>query len=154
MNTPHKKNVKSARRRAREFALQGIYAWLIDPQDINLIEHHLRVTGHGFNKADGQHFNALLRGVIEQQNTLEILLTPHVDRPLIDLSPIERSILLIGAYELSACLEIPYRVIINEAVEIAKTFGGTDGYKFVNGVLDKLAPNLRQAEIAQIPHTR
>lgn len=79
---------------------------------------------------------------------MSALITPHIDRLLTDLSPVERAILLIGTYELSTCLEIPYRVIINEAVEITKAYGGTDGYKFVNGVLDKLAPDLRSTEIA------
>lgn len=143
----HKKNIKSARRRAREFALQGLYAWLLDPREVSYIEMHLRTNGHGFNKSDVAHFNKLLYGTVHEYDTLSTLLTAHIDRPLTDLSPIERAILLIGTYELSACLDIPYRVVINEAVEITKVFGGTDGYKFVNGVLDKLAPNLRKIEI-------
>lgn len=151
MNTSDRKNIKSARRRAREFALQGLYAWLLDPQEVNLIENHIRTSAHGFNKADLKHFNALLYGVIREHDALSVLITPHIDRLLTDLSPVERAVLLIGAYELSACLEIPYRVIINEAVEITKAYGGTDGYKFVNGVLDKLAPNLRSTEIAHSP---
>lgn len=148
MSTSDRKNIKSARRRAREFALQGLYAWLLDPQEVNLIESHIRASAHGFNKADIKHFNTLLYGIIREHETLSALITPHIDRLLTDLSPVERAILLIGTYELSTCLEIPYRVIINEAVEITKAYGGTDGYKFVNGVLDKLAPDLRSTEIA------
>ena len=136
MSTSDRKNIKSARRRAREFALQGLYAWLLDPQEVNLIESHIRASAHGFNKADIKHFNTLLYGIIREHETLSALITPHIDRLLTDLSPVERAILLIGTYELSTCLEIPYRVIINEAVEITKAYGGTDGYKFVNGVLD------------------
>lgn len=152
MSTSDRKNIKSARRRAREFALQGLYAWLLDPQEVNLIESHIRASAHGFNKADIKHFNTLLYGIIREHETLSALITPHIDRLLTDLSPVERAILLIGTYELSTCLEIPYRVIINEAVEITKAYGGTDGYKFVNGVLDKLAPDLRSTEIAHSSH--
>lgn len=153
MSTSDRKNIKSARRRAREFALQGLYAWLLDPQEVHLIENHIRASAHGFNKADIKHFNTLLYGIIREHETLSALITPHIDRLLTDLSPVERAILLIGTYELSTCLEIPYRVIINEAVEITKAYGGTDGYKFVNGVLDKLAPDLRSTEIAHSSHS-
>lgn len=153
MSTSDRKNIKSARRRAREFALQGLYAWLLDPQEVNLIESHIRASAHGFNKADIKHFNTLLYGIIREHETLSALIRPHIDRLLTDLSPVERAILLIGTYELSICLEIPYRVIINEAVEITKAYGGTDGYKFVNGVLDKLAPDLRSTEIAHSSHS-
>jgi N utilization substance protein B len=150
MSTSDRKNIKSARRRAREFALQGLYAWLLDPQEVILIENHIRASAHGFNKADLKHFNALLYGIIREHDTLSALIKPHIDRLITDLSPVERAVLLIGTYELSTCLEIPYRVIINEAVEITKAYGGTDGYKFVNGVLDKLAPSLRATEIAYV----
>ena len=89
----------------------------------------------------------MLRGTIAQQEALGELIAPHLDRALKELSPIECSVLLLGAYELTQHPEVPYRVVINEAVELAKTFGGSDGHKFVNGVLDKLAAQVRAAEV-------
>ena len=106
---------KSARRRAREVALQGLYQWLL-------------------SQADGAEIDALL--------------AKHVDRKTSLLSPVEHAVLMIGVYELQHCVDIPYRVAINEGVELAKSFGGTDGHKYVNGVLDKAAAELRPAEVA------
>jgi N utilization substance protein B len=119
---------KSPRHRARELALQGIYQW--------------RVSGN--DAAD----SSLLRGAIAQHADIEALLAPCLDRPLAELSPVEFAVLLLGAFELSQKLEVPYKVVINESVELAKTFGGTDGHKYVNGVLDKLAPKVRAVEFA------
>ena len=92
-------------------------------------------------------FKMLLLGTIGAAEDLTVMLTPLLDRPLAELSPVERGVLLLGAYELGHCPAVPYRVIINEAVELAKSFGGTDGHKYVNGVLDKLAPALRAEEV-------
>jgi len=100
----------------------------------------------GFERADGEYFSALLSGVINHAAGLEEVLQPHLDRKFIELSPIERSILLIAAFELSNLPDVPYRVVINEAVELAKSYGGTDGHKYVNGVLDKLAAQARPDE--------
>lgn len=136
---------RTPRHRAREFALQGIYQWLLSHEDGRKIIANLSAA-HGFDKADNEHFKALVLGVIKHCETLREAITPQLDRPIQDLSPIEHAVLLIAAYELQHHLEIPYRVIINEAVELTKSFGGTDGHKYVNGVLDKLAPRLRQAE--------
>lgn len=147
MSDVPKKIVRNARRRAREFALQGLYAWLLDPRDAAVIDADMQ-TENGFAKSDVAHFNALFYGVTNEHEKLNALLAPCLDRPLAELSPIERAALLIGTYEFAYCIDIPYRVIINEAVELTKTFGGTDGYKFVNGVLDKLAPALRSIEMA------
>ncbi|HEX5363740.1 MAG TPA: transcription antitermination factor NusB, partial [Gallionella sp.] len=97
---------------------------------------------------DKPMFSRLLRGALAQHESVEALLTPHLDRPMSELSPVEFSVLLLGAFELSQHLEVPYKVVINEAVELAKTFGGTDGHKYVNGVLDKLAPLVRAVEFA------
>ena len=94
------------------------------------------------------HFDALLHGVVSDAAELDVVLARHVDRKTSLLSPVEHALLLIGAYELRNCLDIPYRVVINEAVELAKSFGGTDGHKYVNGVLDKAAGDLRPAEVA------
>ena len=138
--------VKSPRRRAREFALQGLYQWQLSGNDEAAIEAHLRDSA-GFDKADREFFVGLLRGVLAQHETLQEQLQAHLDRPFTELSPVEASVLLAGAYELARYPQTPYRVIINEAIELAKGFGGTDGHKYVNGVLDKLASKLRPAEV-------
>ncbi|TMS58112.1 transcription antitermination factor NusB [Imbroritus primus] len=138
---------KSARRRSRELALQGLYEWLLNRTDAGVVEAHLR-DAQGFNKADKAHFDALLHGAIREEATLTACVQPFLDRPVTELSPVERAALLVGAYELTHCIDIPYRVVINEAVELTKTFGGMDGYKYVNGVLDKVAAQLRATEIA------
>jgi transcription antitermination protein NusB len=137
---------KSARRRAREFALQGLYEWLIGGADAGVIDAHVREQA-GFDKADAAHFVLLLHGVIRAAADIDAVLAAHVDRKTTHLSPIEHAILMIGVHELRHCLDIPYRVAINEAVELAKSFGGTDGHKYVNGVLDKAAADLRRVEV-------
>ena len=141
-----KKPAKSPRRRAREFALQGLYQWRVGGNDEAAIEAHL-ADSDGFDKADREFFVGLLRGVLAQQAGLQDQLQAFLDRPFAELSPIESSVLLAGAYELVNCPQTPYRVIINEAIELAKGFGGTDGHKYVNGVLDKLAAKLRPVEV-------
>jgi N utilization substance protein B len=137
---------KSQRRRARELALQGLYQWLIAGGDAVAIDAQLR-EHEGYAKCDSVHFDALLRGGIEQAATIDAALARHVDRKTTELSPVEHAVLMIGAYELGHCLDIPYKVAINEAVELAKAYGGTDGHKYVNGVLDKVAADLRPAEV-------
>ena len=137
---------KSPRRRAREFALQGLYQWRISGNDEAAIEAHLRDSA-GFDKADREFVAGLLRGVLAQHAVLQQQLEAHLDRPFSELSPVEASVLLAGAYELANYPQTPYRVIINEAIELAKGFGGTDGHKYVNGVLDKLASKLRPVEV-------
>lgn len=137
---------KSTRRRARELAMQGIYQWRLSGGDVAQIEQHMREE-KGAGRYDAEFFSVLLRGVLAQHAALEAALAPHLDRAVAELSPVEFSILALGAYELLHHPEIPYRVIINEAVELAKTFGGTDGHKFVNGVLDKLAALVRAHEV-------
>jgi N utilization substance protein B len=138
---------KSSRRRSRELALQGIYQWRLTGEDEAQIEKQLREE-KGAGRYDAEFLNKLLRGTIAQCADLEAAVTPHLDRAPGELSPVEYSILLLGAYELFQHPEIPYRVVINEAVELAKTFGGSDGHKFVNGVLDKLAAQVRTTEVA------
>lgn len=136
---------KSARRRAREFALQGLYQWQVGGQDMVAIEAQAADVA-GFNKIDDALYRALLKQTLDDAAALQESLKPHIDRPWAEISPIERGILLIAACEYSHFPETPYRVVLNEAIELAKDFGGTDGYKFVNGVLDKLAVVLRPAE--------
>ena len=138
---------KSARRRAREFALQGLYEWLVGGAEAGVVDAHMREQ-NSFERCDRAHYEALLHGCIAEVTALDAVLTRHVDRKTSELSPIEHGVLLIGTYELTHCLDIPYRVAINEAVELAKSFGGTDGHKYVNGVLDKAASDLRPAEVA------
>lgn len=138
---------RSPRHRAREFALQGIYQWLLNNEDSGSIDAHIR-EAHSFEKADREHFDTLLHGAIKQSIQLREDFAPLIDRDIAELSPIEHAVLLIGAFELKNQIEIPYRVVINEAVELTKSFGGQDGHKYVNGVLDKLAGKLRQTEIS------
>ncbi|MDP4608681.1 MAG: transcription antitermination factor NusB [Burkholderiaceae bacterium] len=136
---------KSGRTRAREFAVQALYQHLVGHNAVAHIDAFTRDLT-GFHKADSVHFDALLSGCTEDQASLETLIAPHVDRPIADLSPIERAILLIGTYELKQCLDVPLRVVINECIELAKSFGGTDGHKFVNGVIHPLGQQLRTHE--------
>ena len=136
---------RTPRHRAREFALQGLYQWLLSNEDSGVIDAHIR-QAHGFDKADAAHFDTLLHGAIRDVTRLRARISPLIDRPLDQLSPIEHAALLIGAYELEHHPEIPYKVVINEAVELTKSFGGIDGHKYVNGVLDKLAAQLRTVE--------
>lgn len=137
---------KSARRRSREFALQGIYQWLLNATPAEEITRQFAEQKE-FARTDGVHFSGLLRGVLENADALRVALAPHLDRPVTELSPVEHGILLLAAQEFIAYPEIPYKVVINEAVELAKTFGGTDGHKYINGVLDQLAGKLRSTEL-------
>ena len=136
---------RSPRHRARELALQGVYQWRVTAGDEEQIEKQI-LAEKNLGRYDKELFSKLLRGALSQHANLEALLAPHLDRPLAELSPVEFSVLLLGAFELSQHIEVPYKVVINEAVELAKTFGGTDGHKYVNGVLDKLAVQVRAAE--------
>ena len=137
---------KSARRRARELALQGLYEWLVGRTDVAAIDAHMREQD-GFERSDSQHFDALLHGCVREAVALDAVLARHADRKTSEMSPVEHGVLLIGSYELAHCVDVPYKVAINEAVELAKTFGGTDGHKYVNGVLNGLAPQLRAPEV-------
>ncbi len=138
--------MKNSRRRAREFALQAIYQWLLNESDAQTLLAQLKEQKE-FPKADQALAEALLRGVISNADALRELLTPLLDRKMKELSPVEHALLLLSAFELRDHADTPYRVIINEAIELAKSFGGTDGHKYVNGVLDKLAAELRPNEI-------
>ncbi len=149
---PQKKPAKrptsrSPRRRSRELALQGLYEWLVSAADAGVIDAHMREQPE-FEQVDSAHFDALLHGCIRDAAELDTALGRHLDRRASILSPVEHAALLIGSWELRHCVEIPYRVVINEAVELAKSFGGTDGHKYVNGVLDKIAADMRPDEVA------
>jgi N utilization substance protein B len=139
--------MRNSRRRAREFALQAIYQWLLNESSAETLLAQLKEQ-KDFPKADQPLAEALLRGVIANADALRQLVTPLLDRKLKELSPVEHALLLLSAFELRDHPQTPYKVIINEAIELAKSFGGTDGHKYVNGVLDKLASELRPNEIA------
>ena len=139
--------MKPTRRRSREVALQGIYQWLFTGESAQQVLDNLAEM-EGFSSADREFLEAELRGTIAHAPSLQVLLEPLADRKWAEVSPIERAILLIGAWELVHQQEIPYRVTINEAIELGKRFGGTDGHKYVNGVLDRLAADVRAAEVA------
>ena len=138
--------MKNSRRRAREFALQAIYQWLVNESTAETLLAQLKEQ-KDFPKADQALAEALLRGVVGNADALRQRITPFLDRPIKELSPVEHALLLLAACELRDHAQTPYKVIINEAVELAKSFGGTDGHKYVNGVLDKLAAELRQNEV-------
>ena len=140
------KSSRSPRRRAREFAVQGLYQWLLAGADPRTIAKDVAML-EGFGKSDQAMFDRLWQGAVAERDELDAMLADYLDRAPSALSPIEHAILLVGGYELQAMIETPYRVVINEAVELAKMFGGTDGHKYVNGVLDKLALRLREAEV-------
>ena len=137
--------MKSARRQARELALQALYAWQISGGDPMEEARGLE----GFEKGDRPFVEALVAGVRDRVGELQGLIVPHLDRDLARLSPVERSILYIGALELTAHPETPFKVVLNEAIELGKSFGGAEGHRFVNGVLEKVAVQLRPAEVAR-----
>tara|TARA_R110000764_G_scaffold210185_1_gene296127 strand:+ start:36 stop:512 length:477 start_codon:yes stop_codon:yes gene_type:complete len=137
----------SARRKARSLALQALYSWHMADQPLSDIEAQFR-TDNDFSKVDSAYFHELLTGVPRNLDELDNQLGAVLDRDIKDLDPIELAVLRIGVYELLKRIDVPYRVVINEAIEMAKSFGATDGHKYVNGILDKLAPRLRKAEVS------
>jgi N utilization substance protein B len=138
---------KTPRRLARELAKQGLYQWRMTGNSIESIEEHLEKESEDWARADRPLVMVLLRGAADNAAALETEFAPYLDRPIGEISPVERAILLLGTYELAHRIETPYRVVINEAIELSKSFGGTDGHRYVNGVLDKLAPRLRKVEV-------
>lgn len=144
--SPAQHTGRTARRRAREMALQALYQWLFTGDEAALLCAQ-GAESLDWAQTDQGYFEALVHGVIESAAVLNDCLQPFLDRPANMLSPIEHALLLIGGYELMHFPEVPYRVVINEAVELAKSYGGTDGHKYVNGVLDRLAAQLRQHEM-------
>ena len=148
---PRKATEKSARTRAREFAVQALYQLVVggnSPESVDAFTRDLT----GFHKADSAHYDALLHGCAAQQADLDAAIAPALDRKLAEISPIERVVLWIGVYEFKHCADVPWRVVINECIELAKSFGGPDGHKYVNGVLNQLAPALRGPEVARDGH--
>jgi N utilization substance protein B len=139
--------VSRQRSRSRSLAIQALYQWQMAGQDIGAIIDHFMIEQDA-RKFDSDYFSELVHGVPARLNELDAALAPCIDRALESVDPVERAILRLGAYELIEHPEIPYRVIINEAVELAKTFGAEQGHRYVNGVLDKAARTLRPVEAA------
>jgi len=135
------------RRRARHYAMQALYQWSMTHADLNEIEAEFRID-NDFSNVDGEYFNALLTGTARGAVALDELFAGKLDRPLADLDPVERALLRMGTFELRDRIDVPYKVVINEAVALAKKFGATDSFRYINGVLDKVARELRQLEIA------
>jgi N utilization substance protein B len=140
------KQAITGKRRARKFAIQALYQWSMTGQELSLIEAQFRSI-HDMARVDTDYFCRILYGVSEHLNTLEAKISPFLDRPIKELNPIELAVLRLGAFELVYCLEIPYRVVLDESVSLTKVFGSQDGHKYVNGVLNQLARMERQPEI-------
>jgi N utilization substance protein B len=135
----------TGRTRARVFAVQALYQLLVGQQSVTDIDHYTRDLS-GFHKADSVHFDTLLQGCSERASELDARFEPHLDRPLAQISPIEHAILRLATFELMQVIDVPWRVVINEAVELAKAFGGTDGHKYVNAILNEVARDVRHLE--------
>ncbi len=132
----------SPRRKARELAVQAVYSWQISQNSVSDVEVNF-ITDNTKRRFDIEYFQLLLRGVTANVNELDLAISPHVDRPLDDIDQVEKAILRVAVFELSDCQEVPYRVVINEAIELAKSFAADDSHKFVNGVLDKVVKLVR-----------
>jgi N utilization substance protein B len=138
---------QSRRGLARRLTVQALYQWLVNETPPDAMIKQFREQPEGLGRADGDYFTELLKGVVDLAPDLTMKIVPHLDRPLTQLDPVEHAVLLLGAYELSYKVEVPWKVVVNEAVNLAKVFGAEEGYKFVNGVLDKLARDERSREI-------
>ena len=136
------------RRKARHFGLQALYQWTLSEASLVDIDAEFRVD-NDFRHTDGEYFQALLRGVMQDVEALEALFSPLLDRALDDLDPIERNLLRMGTFELKERIDVPYKVVINEAVSLAKKFGATESHRYINGILDKVASELRTVERAK-----
>jgi N utilization substance protein B len=134
------------RRAARTLAMQALYQWHMAKQSLNEIEAQFRVD-NDFSDVDAAYFREILHGVPAKKTEIDTALTPCLDITIDELDPVELSVLRLSTWELIERVDVPYRVVINEGIELAKVYGSTDGHKFVNGVLDKLAPRLREAEV-------
>ena len=143
----HNKASPAARRKARHFAVQALYQWQLAGADLAQIEAEFRAD-NDMSKVDMEYFHDILHGVPRDKSLLDEKVSPLlVDRRLDEMTPVELAIVRLGAYEMMRRIDVPYKVVINEAIELAKTFGATDGHKFINGVLDKLAQRERSVEI-------
>ncbi len=143
-----KKNGSKNRRKSRELVLKAVYRGMLNQSELSQVFRDM-VDDPDYNKADEAYFKQLLEAVTQRFDEIDTQLVNFVDRPISELSPVEHAILRIAGCELMFDLSIPYRVVINEGVELAKLFGGIDGHKYINGVLDKFAAVVRSAEVAR-----
>jgi N utilization substance protein B len=141
------KGIARRRHLARERVLQALYQWMLTDDEAGEIEMQF-LEERDLGGADLEYFKTLLRGAIEQSAELDEVLGPHIQRGTARIDPVEHAVLLIAAFELIHRNDVPYRVVVDEAIELAKRYGGQDGYRFVNGVLDKLLPTYRSAELS------
>jgi len=132
----------SPRRKARELAVQAVYSWQISDNSVADVEAHF-LTENAKRRFDIDYFQALFKGVANNVADIDAAIEPHVERPLADVDHVEKAVLRVAIYELKDCPDVPYRVVINEAIELAKSFGADDSHKFVNGVLDKAVKLIR-----------
>jgi N utilization substance protein B len=146
MSKPAHNTLAAQRRKARHYGMQALYQWHMAGASLAVIEAEFRAD-YDFSHVDLEYFQALLHGIPACVDELEALLEPLLDRKLSDLDPIERTLLRMGTFELAHRPDVPYKVVINEEVSLAKKFGATDGHKYINGVLDKVARELRKVEI-------
>jgi len=142
---PVKKTGTARRKRARKLVLQALYQWQISGSSILQVETEFRAD-HDFDSIDAEYFKDLFRQIPKEVIELDRLIEPFLDRAISDVDPIEMNLLRMGTYEFKHRIDVPYRVVINEAVELAKSFGGTDGHKYINSILDKLSLRLRALE--------
>lgn len=141
---------RGSRRLARELVLRALYQWQLTGDDPARLQVQAE-EAEEYARANAPLLRSLLEGILTQAPALDAALVPYLDRPVAQISPIEHALLMLGAYELLHCPDVPYQVVINEAVELAKRYGGTDGHKYVNGVLDKLARAVRTVERQAAP---
>ena len=141
-------SLAAQRRKARHFGLQALYQWTLSGASAADIEAEFRID-NDFQHTDGEYFSAVLKGVVGDVDALEALFSPVLDRRLGELDPIERNLLRLGTFELRDRIDVPYKVVISEAVALAKKFGATDSHRYINGVLDKVARDLRTVEHAE-----
>lgn len=141
-----KKLDPAARRQARIYALQAIYQWQLANAEINQIEKEF-ITYQINRKTDIEYFKKLIQGVYKDFKNIDASMQPYFDRPQFEIDPVELAVLRIAVFELIECLDVPYRVIINEALELTKKFGSVEGFKFINGVLDRTARKIRATEV-------
>jgi N utilization substance protein B len=146
-DSPNPNNPVSRRGLARRVAVQALYQWLVNTTPPEILLKQFREQDDGIGRAHPAYLEELIQGTVEHAVDLTLALVPHLDRPIAQLDPVEHAVLLLGAYELSFQPSVPWRVIVNEAVTLAKLFGSDDGYKYINGVLDHLARQVRPAEV-------
>ena len=146
MNKPAYNTLAAERRKARHYGMQALYQWHMAGASLSDIEAEFRAE-YDFSHVDLEYFQALLHQVPATVDELDAAIEPLLDRKLDELDPIERTLLRMGMYELTSRIDVPFKVVINEEVALAKKFGATDSHKYINGVLDRAARELRKVEI-------